>query len=72
MRWFRLRSWLAALLLALVASVAATRIAEAETATECLERVTNEVGEAMEGANFLERVALGVLWEVLAASCFFE
>ncbi len=72
MKWLRFRVWVAAAALAVLAVTAAVRTGYAETTAECAERVTLEVGAAMEDANFFERVALGVLWEFLIASCFFE
>lgn len=71
MKWVRLRPWLVAVALALVAIGMTAGVAGAETINECVRRVTQEIGEAMQDANFLERIALGVLWEVLVASCFF-
>lgn len=71
MKWVRLRPWLVAVALALVAIGMTAGVAGAETISECVSRVTQEIGEAMQDANFLERIALGVLWQVLVGSCFF-
>lgn len=72
MKGYRARRWLVVIALALVATAATTRAAQAADVNGCVERVTLQIGQAMKDATFLERVALGVLWEVLTLSCFFQ
>lgn len=69
---FRFRAWIVAGAIILGALWAAVRTGYAETVSGCVERVTLEIGDAMEDSNFVERVALGVLWEFLVTSCFVE
>lgn len=66
----RVVPWVLAGTVALLAPIATVRTGYAETISQCVDRVTAEIAAAMKDANIVQRVALGVLWEVRVAACF--